>query len=138
MNIAWILTEVMGGAMAGHLLAAGHALTVFSRTKSKAEELLRRGACWADSPQEAVPGAEAVCVMVGYPADVDAVILGSEGVLPAMSRESLLVDFITSPEPGGGDRAGRRRAGNNGPGRPGVRRRYRRARGGALDHGRRE
>ena len=96
MNIAWIGTGVMGSAMAGHLLTAGHALTVFSRTKSKAETLLQNGARWAKSPQEAASGADVVCTMVGYPADVEAVILGPQGALQVMSRGSLLVDFTTS------------------------------------------
>ncbi len=86
----------MGSAMAGRLLAAGHALTVFTRTKGRAENLLKRGARWADSPQEAAADAGAVCVMVGYPADVEAVILGPRGALAAMDRDSLLIDFTTS------------------------------------------
>lgn len=96
MNIAWIGTGVMGSAMAGRLLAAGHALAVCSRTKNKAEALLRSGARWAESPRAAAADAEAVCVMVGYPADVEAVVLGPAGALSAMSPGSLLIDFSTS------------------------------------------
>lgn len=96
MHIAWIGTGVMGSAMAGHLLAAGHKLTLYSRTKSKADSLLRRGAQWAMSPCAAADAADSVCVMVGFPEDVEAVILGSEGALQAMRSGTLLVDFTTS------------------------------------------
>jgi 3-hydroxyisobutyrate dehydrogenase len=96
MNIAWIGTGVMGNAMAGHLLAAGHVLTVFTRTKNRAENLLSRGARWAESPRAAAADAEVVCIMVGYPADVEAVILGPAGALAAMPSGSLLIDFTTS------------------------------------------
>lgn len=96
MKIAWIGTGVMGKSMAGHLLSAGHALTVFSRTKAKAADLLARGARWAGSPNEASVGAEIVCSMVGYPADVEEVLLGPEGALGSMGPETLCIDFTTS------------------------------------------
>ncbi|MDD5676518.1 MAG: NAD(P)-dependent oxidoreductase [Kiritimatiellae bacterium] len=96
MQIAWIGTGVMGSAMAGHLLTAGHELALFSRTKSKADGLLRRGARWAVSPRAAAADAEIVCVMAGYPEDVEAVVLGPEGALQAMHSGALLVDFTTS------------------------------------------
>ncbi|MEA2296383.1 MAG: 3-hydroxyisobutyrate dehydrogenase, partial [Solirubrobacteraceae bacterium] len=86
----------MGSSMAGHLLAAGHELTVFNRTKARAEGLLERGAAWADSPAAAAEGAEAVFTIVGYPADVRATILAEGGALAAMAPGSLLVDMTTS------------------------------------------
>ncbi len=96
MRIAWIGTGVMGGPMAGHLLAAGHTVTVHTRTRAKANALLQRGARWADSPRAAAAGAEAACVMVGFPADVESVVLGPEGALAALPAGALLVDFTTS------------------------------------------
>ncbi|MCY3019779.1 MAG: NAD(P)-binding domain-containing protein, partial [Planctomycetota bacterium] len=51
-RVGWIGTGVMGAPMAGHLLAAGYALTVFNRTKAKADGLLGKGATWAASPAE--------------------------------------------------------------------------------------
>lgn len=96
MKIAWIGTGVMGRSMAARLLASGHSLTVYSRTKAKAEELLGRGARWADSPAEAAGGADAVCSMVGYPVDVEEVILGAKGALRSMSPGTLCIDFTTS------------------------------------------
>jgi len=96
MKIAWIGTGVMGQSMAGHLLSAGHDLTVFSRTKEKASVLIARGAKWSGSPKEAAIGAEIVCSMVGYPADVEEIFLGTNGALPSMPSKTLCIDFTTS------------------------------------------
>lgn len=96
MKIAWIGTGVMGQAMAGHLLSAGHALAVFSRTREKTLALISKGAIWTNSPMQAAAGAEIVCSMVGYPADVEEVFLGSDGALQSMQPGSLYIDFTTS------------------------------------------
>lgn len=99
MNVGWIGTGVMGTSMAGHLLAAGHALTVFSRTRGKADGLLSRGAHWAASPAAVTQAADVVFTMVGFPADVEQVYLGADGILcaPAAGRNRILVDMTTSP-----------------------------------------
>ena len=96
MKIAWIGTGVIGKSMAGHLLSAGHDLTVFSRTKDKASALIARGAKWAASPKETALGTDIVCSMVGYPADVEEVYLGPNGILQSMRPKSLCIDFTTS------------------------------------------
>jgi 3-hydroxyisobutyrate dehydrogenase len=96
MKIAWIGTGVMGASMAGHLMAAGHELTVHNRTKSKAEALLADGARWAATPAEAAAHAEIIFIIVGYPADVEAVTLGTDGILSAANPGAVLVDCTTS------------------------------------------
>lgn len=96
MRIAFVGTGVMGSSMAGHLLAAGHAVAVHTRTRAKAERLLAAGATWADSPAAAAEGADAALSMVGYPADVDQVWRGPAGFLAAARPPSLLVDLTTS------------------------------------------
>ena len=50
-KVAFIGLGVMGAPMARHLAKAGHELTVYNRTRAKAEKLLARGARWADSPR---------------------------------------------------------------------------------------
>jgi 3-hydroxyisobutyrate dehydrogenase len=89
----------MGAPMAGHLLDAGHDVVVTTRTRSKADDLLARGARWADTPADAADGADVLATMVGTPGDVQEVLLGRHGALSAMARGSLLVDFTTS-DPG--------------------------------------
>ena len=95
-DVAWIGTGVMGRAMCGHLLDAGHRLRVYSRTRARAEELLERGAEWRSSPRDAAADAEIVCVMVGMPDDVREVVLGPQGALDAMASGTHLVDLTTS------------------------------------------
>jgi len=87
----------MGSSMAGHLLAAGHAVRVHSRTRAKAEPLLAKGATWSDSPAEAAEGVDAAFAMVGLPAEVEAVFLGPCGLLAAARPPGVVVDMATSP-----------------------------------------
>lgn len=95
-NIGWIGTGVMGLSMAGHLLKAGHSVTVHSRTKERAKALLDAGARWAETPADAARDAAFVFAMVGYPHDVREVILGANGALSTMQTGTVLVDFTTS------------------------------------------
>ena len=87
----------MGVAMAGHLMAKGHALTVFSRTRSKAEGLLRQGARWADSPARVADESDVVFTMVGFPRDVSEVYLGDAGLVHQARAGMVFVDMTTAP-----------------------------------------
>ncbi|WP_372683469.1 NAD(P)-dependent oxidoreductase [Desulfosarcina sp.] len=95
-RIGWIGTGVMGASMCGHLLAAGHRLTVFSRTRDKAVKLLENGAAWADTPKAVAQRSDIVFTMVGFPDDVREVILGDEGVLAGAKTDDTIVDMTTS------------------------------------------
>jgi 3-hydroxyisobutyrate dehydrogenase len=80
-RLGWIGTGVMGTSMCGHLLRAGFAVTVFNRTRSRAEPLLAAGAAWAENPKRVAKASDVVFSIVGYPADVREVLLGADGVL---------------------------------------------------------
>lgn len=95
-RIGWIGTGVMGNSMAGHLLAAGHDLRVFTRSKHRAMDLLERGAKWCGSPREVAEESEVVFSMVSHPADVDAVHLGDTGTLSARSLPKVIIDMTSS------------------------------------------
>jgi 3-hydroxyisobutyrate dehydrogenase len=95
-RVGWIGTGVMGASMAGHLLAAGFPLTVFSRTRAKAESLLERGAVWADSPAGVADASEVVFTMVGFPDDVRGVYLGAQGLVATARPGTILVDMTTT------------------------------------------
>lgn len=95
-RIGWIGSGVMGASMAGRLINAGYALTVFNRTRVRAQPLLDRGAQWADSPAAAAERADVVATIVGYPRDVEEVILGEAGVLAASQPPRIIIDFTTS------------------------------------------
>ena len=90
MNIAFVGTGVMGHSMAGHLMAAGHELSIFTRTKSKAESLLKAGARWAETPADAADGAEMAIAIVGMPEDVEDVFLGDHGLLAAATPPPII------------------------------------------------
>lgn len=96
LNVAFIGTGIMGAPIAGHILDAGYPLTVFNRTKSKAEGLLAKGAVWADSPSAAAEGADVVFTMVGYPADVEEIYLSGTGLLACAKEGAYLIDLTTS------------------------------------------
>ncbi|WP_213422354.1 NAD(P)-dependent oxidoreductase [Bhargavaea massiliensis] len=95
-TIAFIGAGVMGGPMAGHLMKAGHSLTVYTRTREKAEALIGKGAKWAASPSEAADGADVVMTMVGYPKDVEEVYFGEQGIFQTVRSGTILIDFTTS------------------------------------------
>ncbi len=95
-RIGWIGTGVMGVSMCGHLLEAGFHATVHNRTRAKAEPLLARGARWADDPQAVAAAADVIFTMVGYPAEVRAVVLGHRGALAGCRPGAILVDMSTS------------------------------------------
>ena len=86
----------MGASMAGHILDAGYPITVFSRTKEKAQPLLDRGARWAGSPRDVADASDVVFTMVGFPPDVREVYFGSRGVLGAAKLPAILVDMTTT------------------------------------------
>ena len=95
-RIGWVGTGVMGGSMCGHLIAAGYATTVNSRTRARAESLLDQGAVWAQTPAEVAAEADVTFTMVGYPADVREVILSELGVLGIAKPGSVIIDMSTS------------------------------------------
>ena len=95
-RIGWIGTGVMGSSMCGHLMSAGFAATVYSRTKQKAEALIGKGAAWAATPKEVAQNSDVVFSIVGFPADVREVLLGENGALAGAKSGSVLVDMTTS------------------------------------------
>ena len=95
-RVGWIGTGIMGGAMCGHLLAAGYAVTVFTRTRARATALIERGAAWAASPRLVAAATDIVFTIVGYPHDVREVVLGNDGTLAGARAGSVLVDMTTS------------------------------------------
>ena len=95
-RIGWIGTGVMGASMAGHLLAAGYSLSVFNRTQTKADPLIGQGATWCESPKAVAESSDIVFTIVGYPDDVQQVVLGSNGVLAGCREGNVIVDMTTS------------------------------------------
>jgi len=96
LRIAFIGTGVMGGPMAGHLARAGHSVTVYNRTRAKADAWAAQyGGRAAATPAEAAAGADAVLSCVGNDDDLAEVTLGADGAFRAMRRGALFVDHTT-------------------------------------------
>ncbi|MAL66627.1 MAG: NAD(P)-dependent oxidoreductase [Actinomycetota bacterium] len=94
---AFLGLGVMGYPMAGHLVAAGHRVTVYNRTTAKAERwVAEHGGEMAMTPAAAAEGAEYVFLCVGDDPDVLAVTTGADGVLETMGEGAVLVDHTTA------------------------------------------
>jgi 3-hydroxyisobutyrate dehydrogenase len=97
-KIAWIGTGVMGASMCGHLIAAGHDVVIYTRTREKAAPLLERGARWVATPKEAAAQSDVIFTMVGMPEDVREVYLSADGILAGAKKGAIAVDMTsTSP-----------------------------------------
>ncbi len=94
--IGWVGTGVMGVSMCGHVLDAGYPVTVTTRTRSRAEDLIDRGAAWAGTPAEVAAASDISFAIVGFPEDVRQVFLGPDGLLAGASTGDVLVDMTTS------------------------------------------
>jgi 2-hydroxy-3-oxopropionate reductase len=98
-NIGLIGTGIMGLPMARNLLEAGYSITLHSRTRSKAESLLAKGATWTDSPAALAAEVDVVISVVTDSPDVEAVYLGEGGVCEQMREGTMCIDMTTmSPE----------------------------------------
>ncbi|MGO4543596.1 NAD(P)-dependent oxidoreductase [Paenibacillus sp. 2TAB23] len=94
--IGFIGTGIMGASMAGHLLDAGYRVNVYNRTKSRADELVTKGAVWQESPKEVAEQSDIIFTMLGYPADVEEIFLGEAGLLRHACPNTVLIDMTTS------------------------------------------
>lgn len=95
-KIGWIGTGVMGRSMCLHLIEAGYEVSIYNRTKEKAEELINKGAKWCLTPSEVSTNSDIIFTIVGSPHDVEEVILGANGVLSSAKKGSIIIDMTTS------------------------------------------
>lgn len=97
MKLAFIGLGVMGAPMAGHLAAAGHDVTVFNRTRSKADAwVAKHGGSAAATPREAAKGAAIVFSCVGNDDDLREVSIAADGAFHGMARGAIFVDHTTA------------------------------------------
>lgn len=95
-KIAFLGLGVMGYPMAGHLAAAGHDVTVYNRTSSKAEKWVKQyGGAAAATPKLAAQDAEFVFACVGNDDDLRGVCTGEDGAFAGMSEGAIFVDHTT-------------------------------------------
>ena len=98
-RIAFIGLGAMGYPMAGHLARAGHTVTVFNRTRARAERGKQQfGGRVAATPAEAATDQDAVMLCVGNDEDVLEVTTGPEGALQTLQAGALLIDHTTTSQ----------------------------------------
>jgi 3-hydroxyisobutyrate dehydrogenase len=96
-RVAFLGLGVMGGPMAGHLARAGHRVTVYNRTATKAQAWVAEyGGASAATPREAAASAEIVFSCVGNDDDLRGVALGAEGAFAGMTAGAVMVDHTTA------------------------------------------
>lgn len=95
-NIGFIGVGVMGQSMVRNLHNAGYNVTIYTRTKSKVEDLLKEGIIWKDTVKDCVQNQDVIMTMVGYPHDVEEVYYGKDSILENAKKGALLIDFTTS------------------------------------------
>ncbi len=95
-KLAFLGLGVMGGPMAGHLAAKGHAVTVYNRSAQKAQDwIATHGGAMAASPAQAAQGAEFVLACVGNDDDLREVCLGPQGAFAGMAAGAVFIDHTT-------------------------------------------
>ena len=94
-NLGYVGLGAMGGRMAARLLKAGHRVTGYNRTPSKAAWLTELGLQLADTPRAVAEQADVIFCMVTDSRAFDAVTGGAEGIIAGLSAGKVLVDMST-------------------------------------------
>jgi 3-hydroxyisobutyrate dehydrogenase len=95
-KIGFIGIGVMGKSMVRNLRKAGYTVSIYNRTRQKAQELIDEGAEWCESPAVLARGKDAVITMVGYPKDVEEVYFGKDGIFAGADKGTYLIDMTTT------------------------------------------
>jgi 3-hydroxyisobutyrate dehydrogenase-like beta-hydroxyacid dehydrogenase len=93
--ISYLGLGTMGSGMASNLLKAGYQLTVWNRSVEKCEPFARKGACIADTPADAVRGAELVMYSLSNDQAVEEVVFGAKGILSGINAGQIAMDMST-------------------------------------------
>ena len=94
-KIGFIGLGIMGRGMVDNLMSAGFAVTVWNRTASRMEPFVAKGATAADSPKAVAQACDIIIICVSDTPDVEAVILGDDGVIHGVSAGDLVIDMST-------------------------------------------
>lgn len=94
-NLGFIGLGTMGGPMVKRLLAAGHTVTGYNRTKARGEWLLPLGMIWGETPRAVADAGDLIFTMVSDTEALLSVTEGPEGLLPALGSGKIFVDMST-------------------------------------------
>ncbi len=95
-KIGFVGVGIMGKSMVRNLMKAGFEVSIYTRTKSKVEDVIGEGAIWCDSVAECAKGRDAVISIVGYPKDVIEVYFGPTGILANADKGTYVIDMTTT------------------------------------------
>ena len=96
MRVGFIGLGNMGEPLARFVLKAGHSLVVHDLRREAAAGLLDLGAAWAESPRDVAAQSDVICVCVPGPPEMQAVTVGSGGILEGVRAESVVIDHTTN------------------------------------------
>src|SRR5271169_5277924 len=94
-NLGFIGLGVMGGEMVNRLIAKGHTVTGYNRTRAKAQWLIDKGMLWGESPATVCAAADVIFVMVTNSAALEQVVAGPSGLLAGLGAGKFVVDMST-------------------------------------------
>ena len=86
----------MGKSMVRNLMKNGYPVSIYTRTRSKAVDVIEEGAIWYDSIAQCVRNSEVVITIVGYPKDVEEIYFGEKGILANAVSGTYLIDMTTT------------------------------------------
>ena len=95
-KIGFIGVGVMGSSMVRNLRKKGFEVSIYTRTKSKAEDIIAEGAVWCDSVKECAQGKDVVITIVGFPKDVEEVYFGEGGIIRNVPEGATIIDMTTT------------------------------------------
>ena len=95
-SIGFIGIGVMGKHMVRNLMKNNYEVSIYSRTKSKAKEVIEEGAIWCDDIKSCVKNKDVVITIVGYPKDVEEVYFGENGIIENSNKGTILIDMTTT------------------------------------------
>ena len=99
LKVGFVGLGIMGKPMAMNVLKAGFALSVYNRTKAKADEVVAAGATWCDSPKAVAQNSDVIITIVSDTPDVEQVLFGQEGVAQGAKQGAVVIDMSTiSPQ----------------------------------------
>ena len=95
MQIGFIGLGIMGSRMAANLLKAEHEVTIYNRTREKAEVLIKEGAQWCDTPAQLAQKVDILFTMLAHPEAVSQLAFGDKGYIENMKPNAIWVDCST-------------------------------------------
>ncbi|WP_346344974.1 NAD(P)-dependent oxidoreductase [Clostridium sp. MCC353] len=95
-KIGFIGVGIMGKSMVRNLMKAGFEVSIYTRTKSKVEDVIGEGALWCGTAAECAADRDVVITIVGYPKDVEEVYFGEQGIIANAKKGAYLIDMTTS------------------------------------------